>query len=327
MRLSSLLIFIVSLLFFSCFPLVADPLVIAHRGASGYLPEHTLEAYQLAIKMGADYIEPDLVFSKDGVLVVRHDNYLGTTTDVEDHPEFASRKRKWAGRDDWFVEDFTLLELKTLRARQAFEGRSKAFDGKYQIPTFQEVIDLVATESARLGRQIGLYPETKLPSHFDSLGYDFVARLLEILDKNNLNKRESRIFIQSFEPGILRRLNDLTEVRLIQLVTPLRGDDGEMQAGIPNVPLREISEYADGVGALKYLLITREGKPTAFVRQAKALGLDVHVWTFRDDAYMSELFESGESELAFYLGLGIDGLFTDFPDTGVRVAGEFTRAR
>jgi glycerophosphoryl diester phosphodiesterase len=242
---------------------------------------------------------------------------------VQDHPEFAARKRKMAEREDWFVEDFTLQELKTLRARQAFKGRSKAYDGKYQIPTFQEVIDLATQESTRLGRQVGLYPETKLPSHYDSLGYDFAGSLLESLKSNNLNKRSSRVFIQSFEPGILRQLDQLTDVRLIQLVVPLRGTDGEMQSGVPNIPLDKITEYADGVGALKYLLITRQGKPTAFVEQVKALGLDVHAWTFRDDAYTSELFESAELELEFYLGLGIDGFFTDFPDTGVRVRSEF----
>jgi glycerophosphoryl diester phosphodiesterase len=304
-------------------PAAAESIVIAHRGASGYLPEHTLEAYRLAIEMGADYIEPDLVFSKDGVLVARHDNYLGTTTDVGDHPEFAARKRKMAGREDWFVEDFTLQELKTLRARQAFKGRSKEYDGKYQIPTFQEVIDLAEQESTRLGRQVGLYPETKSPSHYDSLGYDFAGSLLQSLRDNNLNKRSARVFIQSFEPGILRRLDQLTDVRLIQLVVPLRGTDGEMQTGIPNVPLDKIAEYADGVGALKYLLISRQGNPTTFVEQVKALGLDVHAWTFRDDAYTSELFESAELELEFYLELGIDGFFTDFPDTGVRVRSEF----
>lgn len=323
MRSFALTTVLTSLLFSIGTPAIAEPLVIAHRGASGYLPEHTLEAYRLAIEMGANYIEPDLVFSKDGVLVVRHDNYLSTTTDVADHPEFASRKRKLAERVDWFVEDFTLQELKLLRARQAFKGRSKEFDGIYQIPTFQEVIDLVTLESARLGKQVGLYPETKVPAHFDSLGFDFAGSLLEILEKNNLNKKTSEVFIQSFEPDILRRLNQLTDVRLIQLITPLSETDSEIQPGIPNVPLSTISEYADGVGAQKDLLITPEGKPTAFVEQTKALGLALHVWTFRDDAYANELFDSAEKELTFYLGLGIDGFFTDFPDTGVRVVREF----
>ena len=327
MRSSNLPVVLTFIGFLIGIPAAAEPIVIAHRGASGYLPEHTLEAYRLAIEMGADYIEPDLVFSKDGVLIVRHDNYLSTTTDVEDHPEFAARKRKLAEREDWFVEDFTLQELKTLRARQAFKGRSKEFDGKYQIPTFQEVIDLATRESTRLGRQVGLYPETKLPSHYDGLGYDFAGSLLESLKKNNLNKPSSRLFIQSFEPDILRRLNQLTDVRLIQLVVPLRGTDGEMQTGIPNVPLDKIVKYADGVGAWKYLLMSPEGKPTAFVEQVKALGLEVHAWTFRDDAYSSELFESAELELTFYLGLGIDGFFTDFSDTGVRVRRELANSR
>jgi glycerophosphoryl diester phosphodiesterase len=322
MRLSSLLPF---LLF--AVPVAADPLVIAHRGASGYLPEHTLEAYKLAIEMGADYIEPDLVFSKDGILVARHDNYLSTTTDVSDHPEFASRRRKTEERDDWFVEDFTLQELKTLRARQAFKGRSKKFDDRYEIPTFQQVIDLAARESARLGRQIGLYPETKLPSHFRSLGYDFAGVLLETLRKNDLDRRTSRLFIQSFEPDILRQLSRRTEVRLIQLVTPQRDSDGQIRPGIPNLALEEISEYADGVGALKYLMLSLEGKSNDFVMQAKALGLDVHVWTFRDDSYLDQLFKSPEEELNFYLGIGIDGFFTDFPDTGVKVRRQFVERR
>ncbi|MCB2097690.1 MAG: glycerophosphodiester phosphodiesterase, partial [Parvularculaceae bacterium] len=192
------------------------PLVIAHRGASGYRPEHTLEAYALAIDMGADVVEPDLVFSKDGILVARHDRYLSTTTDVTDHPEFADRKRanddpNDEPREDWWVEDFTLADLKTLRARQPFPGRSKEFDGLYEIPTFEEMLTLVAQKAKETGRPVGVYPETKHPGFYASKGYDFEAPLLKSLDKFNAGP----VFIQSFEPEILKRLKGKTGAKLV----------------------------------------------------------------------------------------------------------------
>ncbi len=298
---------------------IAQPIVIAHRGATGYLPEHTIEGYKLAISMGADYIEPDLVFTKDGILIARHDIYLSTTTDVSDHPEFAGRKRRIGTRDDWYAQDFTLAEIRTLRARQSFRGRNREHDGQYPIPTFQEVIDLAKQESTRLGKPIGLYPETKSPSHFESLGFDVAGVLLQVLSDNELNNGSAPVFIQSFEPEILRKLRQLTDVRLIQLVRPTRLSNGSFSPGRPNIPLEEITKYANGVGALKYLLINRKGEQTPFVEQAKALGLKVHVWTFRDDDYISQLFDSAGAELGFFLDMGIDGFFTDFPDTGYKV--------
>jgi glycerophosphoryl diester phosphodiesterase len=305
----------------------ADVIVIAHRGANGYLPEHTLEAFKLAIQMGADYIEPDLVFSKDGILVVRHDNYLSTTTDVADHPEFVSRKRSIAGREDWFTEDFTLSELKTLRARQSFRGRSNRHDGKYLIPAFQEVIDLAKSESRRLGKSIGIYPETKLPAYFNRLGFDFAVILPVVLEANDLNTRQAAIFIQSFEPGVLHRIHETSDVRLIQLVSRARAGNKHARPGEPGIPLAEIKKYATGVGAEKSLLMTSAGEPTGFVQRAKALGLTVHAWTFRDDAYPTQLFDSAEEELGSFLQLGIDGFFTDFPDTGVRVRNVFAESQ
>lgn len=293
------------------------PLIIAHRGASGLRPEHTLAGYALAIEQGADYIEPDLVYTSDGVLIARHDNYLSTTTDIADHPEFADRKKLMLGREDWFTEDFTLAEIKTLRARQAFEGRSAEFDGIFEIPTFQEVIDLVRMKEGELGRSIGLYPETKVPGHYQELGRNFAADLLAILERNNLNRPDADLFIQSFEAAILKELSGMTELPLIQLVNPVLGEDGKLAEGQSNIPLQELATYADGVGAMKMVLVTMEGADSGYISRAHSLGLKVHAWTFRDDAYPEARFASGQEEQEFFMALGVDGLFTDFPATGV----------
>ncbi len=296
----------------------SDPIVIAHRGASGYLPEHTLAAFKLAIQMGADYVEPDLVITKDGEFVVRHDHYLSKTTDIADKPEFSNRRRDLDGRSDWFSEDFTLAEIKTLRARQPFRGRSREHDGKHPIPRFQDVIELVKSESERLGKTVGIYPETKIPGYFESLGFDVDDMLIAMLKKNGLNKSNSKVFIQSFEPEILRSLRSRVNVPLVQLVSLDSSqvkEDGSYQSSIS---LDELSEYADGVGAAKWLLVNQQGKANDFVSRAKRLGLFIHSWTFREDAFPEELFSSGGEELKFFLKMGIDGYFTDFPDIGVR---------
>lgn len=301
------------------------PLVIAHRGASGYLPEHTLEAYALAIEQGADVIEPDLVFTSDGVLVARHDRYLSTTTDVARRPEFAERKKPNADeadepREDWWVEDFTLAEIKTLRAVQPREGRPKEFDGLYEVPTFEEVLTLVSGKAAETGRPVGVYPETKHPGYFQSIGMDFEAPLLSALESFNAGP----VFIQSFEPEILKRLNGKTEAKLVQLVyeeTPGAG---------ANIPLADIAEYAAGVGPSKELLIDHDSCATGYLETAHEMNLSVHPWTFRDD-YPPTRNEPGwgkgcadfsyytdiRSELREYLETGVDGVFTDFPDTAV----------
>ncbi len=295
---------------------LAKPIVIAHRGASGYMPEHTLAAYKLAIEMGADYIEPDLVLSRDGIFVVRHEHYLSLTTDIEDHPEFLGRRKRLGDRTDWFSEDFTLSELLELRTRQAIKGRSKANDGLHAIPTFQEVIDLVKVESRRSGRSIGLYPETKEPGHFRSLGFDVASLLLEILEKNDLNSADALVFVQSFEPQILRSLKGRIKVPLVQLVMPVKNQQGQYQS---NISLTEIAKYAQVVAPMKWLLIERNLSSSGFAEQARELNLLVHAWTFRDDAYREDLFSSAENEIEIFLRLGVDGFFTDFPDTGVKV--------
>ncbi|HSA50436.1 MAG TPA: glycerophosphodiester phosphodiesterase family protein, partial [Yinghuangia sp.] len=199
----------------------AEPIVIAHRGASGYRPEHTLEAYRLAIRMGADYIEPDLVSTKDGVLVARHENEISGTTDVAARPEFAARKATktidGATVTGWFTEDFTLGELKTLRAKERLpqvRPTNTAFDGRFEVPTLQEVVDLARTESRRLGRTIGIYPETKHPSYFDSIGLSLEEPLVAALEKRKLDDADDPVIIQSFEVSNLRELDTMVDVPL-----------------------------------------------------------------------------------------------------------------
>ena len=299
------------------------PLIIAHRGASGYRPEHTLEAYKLAIDMGADVVEPDLVITKDGVLVARHDRYLSTTTNVSAKPEFADRRRADAdpngeGRVDWWVEDFTLAELKSLRARQPFDGRSRDYDDKFAPPTFEEVLALITKEASEKGRPIGVYPETKHPGFFSSIGLDFKAPLLAALTSFDAGP----VFIQSFEPAILKQLNDETDAKLVQLIyeeTPGAG---------PNISLDEIAEYADGVGPSKYLIIPQAGGVTDFVAQAHARSLFVHPWTFRlDQPHPGMLNDAPEDEPAPFFALGVDGVFTDFPDASVKARRDFEDQR
>ena len=200
-----------------------SPLVIGHRGYAGLLPDHTLPGYKLAIEMGADYIEPDLVSTKDGVLVARHEPNIIATTNVEAHPEFdvaaaRPRRRRRRPRNGFFVSDFTLKELKTLRAIQPFAERPQRFNGKFEIPTFEEVLDLRERMSKKLHRQIGVYPETKHPTYHEQLGLPLEARLVRALDRHGLDQKRSPVFIQSFEQFNLKKLNRMTPVRLVQLV-------------------------------------------------------------------------------------------------------------
>lgn len=305
------------------------PLVIAHRGASGHLPEHTLEAYALAIDQGADVIEPDLVFTKDGVLVARHDRYLSTTTDVASRPAFAARRRanddaEDTPREDWWTEDFTLAELKTLRARQPFPGRSKEFDGLYEVPTFAEVLALVARMAKDAGRPVGVYPETKHPAFFAAIGMKIEAPLLKALESFDAGP----VFIQSFEREILKRLKGKTTAKLVQLVFEEKPGAG------PNIPLAEIAAYADGVGPARALTMNMLGAPTGYIAEAHALGLVVHPWTFRDDdlagyvnriviadaspACRAVLTNDAAASIYSAFAAGADGVFADFPDTAVK---------
>jgi glycerophosphoryl diester phosphodiesterase len=330
------------------------PLVIGHRGAAGYLPDHTLEGYRLAIKLGADYIEPDLVATKDGVLIARHEPDITSTTNVADHPEFATRKTTktidGVPTEGWFASDFTLAEIKTLGAKQPRAKRPTEFDGKFKVPTLQEIINLVKRESKKRGRKIGIYPETKHPTFHKSIGLPLEARLVKVLKKNGLNSRSSRVFIQSFEQSNLKELNHMTPVRLVQLVDANDTDANGNPTYAPpfdrpydwtasgdpalmtrtfgffatDAGLDEIKTYADGIGPWKVYIVPTDGggggnihPPTDLIARAHARGLLVHTWTFRNDAMPSDASYQGNpifEYLKFY-GLGIDGVFSDFPDT------------
>jgi glycerophosphoryl diester phosphodiesterase len=279
------------------------PIIIAHRGASGYLPEHTLEGYRLAVDLGADYIEPDLVFTKDGHLIARHDRYLSTTTDVADRPEFADRKTEKEGHSgaDWFADDFTLAEIKTLFARQAFPGRSTKTDDRFHIPTFKEVINVALQSTASTGRVIGIYPETKAPGYHKAQGFDYAAAVMADLAAAGLDQPGSPVFIQSFETPILEELRPKTELPLIYLL-----------AEADNLDFAGAAQFANGLGPNKSLLV-KDGKSSGFMEKAHAAGLKVHPWTFRADQLSGD-FRNPQAEYDFFFDLGIDGMFTDFTD-------------
>ncbi|MFC3101577.1 glycerophosphodiester phosphodiesterase [Altererythrobacter lauratis] len=313
----------------------SDFLIIAHRGASGERPEHTLAAYDRAIDQGADYIEPDLVATKDGVLVARHENEISGTTDVADRPEFADRRttRLIDGEEvtGWFTEDFTLAELRTLRARERLPQlrvANTAFDGLYQVPTLAEVIALVRAREAEMGRRIGLYPEIKHPAYFASIGHDLAAMLVEELHAAGYRHADDPVFIQSFEVTPLQRLDTMTDLPLVQLVSAQGGP-----ADLPGMTyaemligerLAEIATYADGLGVELRLLLDDEGASTGLVDAAHGAGLVVHGWTLRkENAFLPPALRSGETDLAArgcfeaYLfaleATGIGGVFTDDP--------------
>ena len=315
---------------------LSQPLVVAHRGASGYRPEHTLAAYQLAMEMGADFVEPDLVSTKDGVLVARHESEISGTTDVALHPAFASRftLKVVDGRlvRGWFTEDFTLDELKSLRAKERMprvRPRSKKYDGLFDIPTFEEVLDLVERQSRHRGEVIGVCPEIKQPSYFESLGLPLEIPLVASLDRHHLNRPNARVLVQSFERECLRRLRQSVRVPLVQLV----GVGGPSYDLLTSAGLEEIATYADALGAAKDMVLPRdrEGqltRPSGLVDLAHAAGFGVLVWTLRDEnQFMAADFRSGRgakrkghalAEYAAFFDAGVDGVFTDNTDTALR---------
>ena len=317
------------------------PIVIAHRGASGERPEHTLAGYKLAIDLGADYIEPDLVLTKDGVLVARHENEISETTDVAAHPEFAARKatKTIDGQEvsGWFTEDFTLAELKTLRARERLPKlRSTEYDGQFEIPTFEEILTLLAEVNKDRKKPVGVYPETKHPSYFVLIGLPHEAPVLAVRDRFGSRGRTAPVFIQSFEVGNLMDLRARSDLPLIQLMDGEGGPadrPGTSYAAMTSpAGLKMIAAYADGIGPNKAMVIPRGalgrlGKPTDLVRDAHAAGLKVHPWTFRRENYFLPLDDKGgvnpaghgdlAGEIAAYLKTGIDGLFSDNPREAV----------
>ena len=319
----------------------SDCLVIAHRGASGYLPEHTLAAYSLAIELGADYIEPDLILTKDGVPVARHENILNLTTNVAGLPEFADRKdartigtREFEG---WFSEDFTLAEIRRLRATERYPDirpDSAARNGEFAIATLAEVIALVHQHEAKTGRRIGLYPEIKQPAYFAERGLDAVGTVLAVLEEHGYDSAEDRIFLQSFDAEALRAAAKQTDIPLVQL---FGSDDPQVIAThIDADNLREVASYAAGIGVPKYDYLMREadGKlsPTPLLTNARSTGLVVHAYTFRaENHFLPGPFQTGtdpaaygraRDELRIFLAAGLRGFFTDQPDIGRQACDE-----
>ncbi len=316
-------------------PLDGTPIIIAHRGLSGEYPEHTLAGYKAAIDAGADYIEPDLVLTKDGMLVARHENEISETTDVAQRTEFKDRKtdklidgQKMTG---WFTEDFTLAELKTLRAKERLpQLRSTAQDGQYDVPTFDEILTLLAAVNKGRATPVGVYPETKHPSYFTEIGLPHDAPLLALLEKYGYRGPNARVFIQSFEVDNLKALRTKTDLPLIQLM-----DADGAPADHPETPyasmasaqgLKQIATYANGVGPNKAMVIPRNalgflGSSTAFVADAHAAGLKVHPWTFRRENYFLPTGQKSginpashgdlAAEIKAFLNAGVDGIFTD----------------
>jgi glycerophosphoryl diester phosphodiesterase len=316
-------------------PPPAPPIIIAHRGASAERPEHTLGAYERAIEQGADFIEPDLVSTKDHQLVARHENEISGTTDVASHPEFAARKATKTIDGEtitgWFTEDFTLAELKTLRARERLpqlRPGNTAYDGQFTIPTLDEVIALAKAASARTGRTIGIYPETKHPSYFRTLDLPLEPVLLDRLKAAGWTTAAAPVFIQSFEVDNLKALKRQTGVRLIQLMGARgKSADGYDYAWLASpAGLKTVATYATGIGPERLMIIPHAadgtlGQPTSLVRDAHAAGLQVHPWTFRPENFFlpKDLQVGGDpkgignvdAEIRAYLETGIDGFFSD----------------
>jgi glycerophosphoryl diester phosphodiesterase len=333
----------------------ATPIVIGHRGASGHRPEHTLASYRLAIRQGADVIEPDLVPTRDGVLVARHENEISGTTDVADHPEFAGRRTTKAidGAEvtGWFTEDFTLAELKTLRARERLPRLRPAntrFDDEFEIPTLQEIIDLASKAAAWADRTIAIYPETKHPTYFRSIGLPLEPAVARILRANGLDRPGAPVLLQSFEPGSLQELNGLVDAPLFLNLSDkgkpydfvVSGDLRTYADLATPDGLRWIATWGDGVSVNKNLIVPRDPsgrltQPTSVVADAHAAGLAVHAWTFRNEnSYLPVDFRSdtdpaawgdATAEYTLFFGLGVDGVFSDFPDTAVAARDEFVR--
>ena len=328
------------------------PIIIGHRGASAVRPEHTLASYRVAAEQGADYIEPDLVATKDGVLVARHENEISGTTNVASVPPFAQRRATkhidGITVTGWFTEDFTLAELKTLRARERIPATRPAnttFDDKFDIPTLQEIIDLAKTLSAETGRVIGIYPETKHPSYFAQIGLALEKVLVDALHANGYRDRTAPIYLQSFEVANLKQLRGKTDLHLIQLINDtgrpfdfeLTGDSRTYADLITLDGLKEIATYADGIGPGKSLIIPRDdtgrlASPTRLVEWAHDAGLAVHPWTFRPEneflplefrganagsALLGRGYGDGVAEIRCFLHMGIDGFFADLPAAGV----------
>ncbi|MET9439666.1 glycerophosphodiester phosphodiesterase [Streptomyces sp. NPDC006610] len=325
------------------------PTIIGHRGASGYRPEHTLGAYQLALDMGADIVEAgDLVPTKDGHIVCRHEPEIGGTTDVADHPEFASRKTTkvldGVPVTGWFTEDFTLAELKTLRATEripANRPNNTLYNGVWEIPTFEEVLQWQEEQTRKRGKQVWIYPELKHPTYFRKLGLGLEERVAKLLRKYGRNRWNSPVILQSFEPTSIQRLNKLVDNPLVVLLSGAStrpwdfvetGDPRTVADLVKPAGLREIASYAQGIGPTLDLVIPKDAngrltRPTTLVADAHKVGLVLHPWTLRNEnPFLPADFRKGAEADAYgdvfgayraYFATGIDGVFTDHPDTGL----------
>ncbi|MCF3143313.1 glycerophosphodiester phosphodiesterase [Streptomyces platensis] len=332
------------------------PLIVGHRGASGYRPEHTFGSYQLALDMGADVIEQDLVPTKDGHLVCRHENDITATTDVSAHPEFADRKTtktvdgvKLTG---WFTEDFTLAELKTLRAKERIPGtrqHNTLYDGVWEVPTFEEVLRWAEREGRKRGRRVWLHIETKHPTYFRKLGLGLEERLAKALRAHGRQRKNSPNFLQSFEPSSIQRLDKLVDCPKVVLLGTLKdrpwdftasGDPRTVADLVKPEGLKWLAGFAQGIGPDLTVIIPRDkdgklGEPTSVVKDAHAAGLVLHPYTVRNEnSFLPTDYRRGTDPNAYgdalgvfkkYLGTGIDGLFSDNPDTALLAAAEFRK--
>ncbi|MER7725912.1 glycerophosphodiester phosphodiesterase [Streptomyces sp. NPDC096323] len=330
------------------------PTVIGHRGASGYRPEHTLGSYQLALDMGAHIIEQDLVPTRDGHLVCRHENDITATTDVSAHPEFASRRTTktvdGVSLTGWFTEDFTLAELKTLRAKERIPGsrqKNTLYDGRWEIPTFEEVLRWADREGRKRGKPVWLYVETKHPTYFRGLGLGLEEPLAKLLRRYGRHRAQSPLILQSFEPGSIQRLAKLVATPRVVLLSgagskpwdfvtsgdPRTTDDLVRPAG-----LKWMASFAQGIGPTLDLIIPKDGSgrlttPTTLVRDAHAQGLILHPYTMRNEnTFLPADFRRGTDPSAYgdafgafaaYFATGIDGIFSDNPDTALLAAADF----
>jgi glycerophosphoryl diester phosphodiesterase len=319
-------------------PMSKKPLIIAHRGACGYLPEHTLESYQRAIDLGADMLETDVVLTRDGHLICRHDCELSATTNVAAHAEFESRRRikKIDGRQmqGWFVEDFTREEIRTMRARERFDFRDHSHDDQFAIPTLRDLLDFAAKRQTRAGKPVGVIVEIKHATYFDSLSLPMDTAVKQALEEFSLTGPDSKAWVESFEFDVLKRLRRVVNTPLIQL---LDGDDYDppdvvAAGGLPGyqdrispMGLAEIARYASAVGVWKRMIVSASGSdpralklhsPTSLIADAHAAGLEVHAYTFRNEPQFlaADYQRDPAQEYAHFAALGVDGFITDFPD-------------
>lgn len=350
-----------------------QPLVVGHRGASGTLPEHTLEAYQRAIDQGVDAIEPDLIATKDGVLIARHDPNLAYSTNVASIAKFADRKRTDVLVDGekqtgWFAHDFTLAEIRELGAIATDAERPQQYNGQFKVPTFQEIIELAKAQSTRLGRTIAIYPESKNPTFHRDLNLALEPKIVAMLNAAGWNSKTAPVFVQSFEPSSLKQMRALgLNVRMVQLIDAdwydyktgglsyaapwdrpydwtKAGDTRLYSVMVTPAGLAEIKTYADGIGPWKPYIIPMKGEfdvagnmrdlngdgvadlrdarsqaPTTLVADAHRAGLFVHPYTFRNESKRLAFDHAGDPKAEYlqYFRLGVDGLFSDFPDTAI----------